>query len=130
MLWTDSIILFFLYLQPPIIGLLLALALHKGLVSLPYFSWITGSRRHRKNSRFFECAARPRLLSFFTYEIPMLAFCALFILYDADLIFFLPEIISNEFWTLSQFYGLFVCTFFFLGSLWYDINRCGFLWDL
>jgi NADH:ubiquinone oxidoreductase subunit 3 (subunit A) len=71
--------------------------MRQGLSTTPYFSWLTGARRHRKNARFFECAARPRLLGFFTYEVPLLAFCALFVLYDADLLFFLPEIAAGEF---------------------------------
>jgi NADH:ubiquinone oxidoreductase subunit 3 (subunit A) len=95
--WTDAVVYLFIYLQPPFIGLLLALAIYRGLSVAPYFSWLVGARRHRKNVRFFECAARPRLLSFFSYEIPFLAFCALFILYDADLLFFLPEVVSGEF---------------------------------
>ncbi len=117
-------------MQPPVVAFVLALALKKGLVATPYFSWLVGARRHRKNVRFFECGARPRLLNFFTYEIPFLAFCALFILYDADLLFFLPELVAGEFWTPSQLYVLFVCLIFFLGSLWYDLNRCGFLWEI
>lgn len=127
---VDIVVFLFIYLQPPVIGLVLASALYRGLSVMPYFSWLIGARRHRKNARFFECAARPRLLSFFTYEIPFLAFCALFILYDADLLFFLPEAFSGEFWTASQFYVLFICVVFFLGSLWYDMTRCGFLWEL
>jgi NADH:ubiquinone oxidoreductase subunit 3 (subunit A) len=97
MLWTDVVVFFFIYAQPPLVGCVLALLVRRGLGVTPLFSWLSGSRRHRKNVRFFECAARPRLLSFFTYEIPMLAFCALFILYDADLLFFLPEVVSGEF---------------------------------
>lgn len=94
---ADVVLLLFLYVQPPLIGLLLLFATRRGLSVLPYFSWVTGARRHRKGARFFECGARPRLLSFFSYEIPMLTFCGLFVLYDADLFFFLPEALVGEF---------------------------------
>ena len=60
----------------------------------------------------------------------MLTFCGLFILYDADLFFFLPEAVVGEFWTGSQLYVLVVCVVFFIGSLWYDFTRCGFLWEV
>jgi NADH:ubiquinone oxidoreductase subunit 3 (subunit A) len=94
---SDIVVFFLIYLQPLIIGFFMVCALRQGLSTAPYFSWLVGARRHRKNARFFECAARPRLLSLFTYELPFLAFCALFILYDADLLFFLPEIVAGEF---------------------------------
>jgi NADH:ubiquinone oxidoreductase subunit 3 (subunit A) len=97
MAWADTALFFFLYLQPPVLGLVLVLAVRRGLEVAPLFSWITGARRHRKGARFFECAARPRLVGFFSYEVPLLAFCALFILYDADLLFFLPEVVGGEF---------------------------------
>jgi NADH:ubiquinone oxidoreductase subunit 3 (subunit A) len=126
----DSLLVLFLYGQPVFLGLALLGAIRRGLATGILWSSVNGARAHRKGVRFFECAVRPRQQATFAYELPLLTFCALFILYDADLIFFLPELVSGELWTLSQFYLVAVCGLFFLGSLWYDMRRCGFLWDV
>jgi NADH:ubiquinone oxidoreductase subunit 3 (subunit A) len=94
---SDVALFCFIYLQPSVLAIILASIVYRGLSIAPYFNWFVGSKHRRKGVRFFECAARPRLLALFTYEVPFLTFCALFILYDADLMFFLPEVIAGEY---------------------------------
>ena len=117
MLWADVVALLVFYGQPPIIGLILVLAMRRGLSLSPYFNWVSGARRHRKGARFFECGVRPRLQAQFSYEVPLLTFCALFVLYDADLIFFLPEATACELWTPLQPYVVGFCAVVFFGSM-------------
>jgi NADH:ubiquinone oxidoreductase subunit 3 (subunit A) len=116
-----------LYIQPPIIGLALVSLLRRGLVLSSAWVNLLKLRQHRKGFRFFECAVRPRLQQNFRYELPLLTFCGLFVLYDADLFFFLPEVIVGEAWTSAQLLVVGVCVGGFLGGLWYDMTRCGFV---
>ena len=53
-------------------------------------------RIKKKSVRFFECAVYARLIGHLRYDIQILAFCALFIIYDVDLVFFLAEATHYE----------------------------------
>jgi NADH:ubiquinone oxidoreductase subunit 3 (subunit A) len=96
MLTAEFLIAFFMFLQPPIFGFLFFSIVRTGLVGSQLFSFLKTSRRRLKSVKFFECAAYPRLLNAMQYDIFVLSFCILFILYDVDLIFFFTEAVCVE----------------------------------
>jgi hypothetical protein len=62
MLASDLLIQLVVYLQPPLLGLILALAIRPALIDSVWFSRVFGVRQRYKSTRFFECAAYSRLV--------------------------------------------------------------------
>jgi hypothetical protein len=93
---SDLSVLAVVYAQPPLLGLLLATTLRPGLLSSAWLSRYLGVRQRTRSTRFFECAAYARLTGWLRYGTQSLGFCALFLLYDLDLIFFFAEMTAVE----------------------------------
>ena len=96
MVTGDTILLVIVYTQPFIMGLLVLIASRP---RLSVFYWTTrnvSTRHHAKGTRFFECAAYPRLTGWLRYGTQGLALCAVFLLYDLDLVFFFSEVTNFE----------------------------------
>ena len=68
----------------------------QGLLLKNIFSQIRFARKKFKGARYFECAVYPRLVGKLTYDIQILSFVLLFIIYDVDLLMFYSEVISFE----------------------------------
>ena len=94
----ELVLLVFCYAQPPIMGFVLFLLARPALISRALAFQLRGVRKRQKSVRFFECAVYARLIGHLRYDIQILAFCALFIIYDVDLVFFLAEATHYELW--------------------------------
>ena len=55
-----------------------------------------GVRQRLRSTRFFECAAYSRLVGWLRYGTQGLALCAVFLIYDLDLIFFFAEMSAYD----------------------------------
>ena len=86
------------YAQPPILGFILFMVARPALISRALFLQLRGVRKRQKSVRFFECAVYSRLIGHLRYDLQVLAFCAVFIIYDVDLVFFLAEVTHYELW--------------------------------
>jgi hypothetical protein len=91
MLSFEFFVTFVVFIQPPLVGLLLFMLGRTALSSKFIFSFFKTYKKKLKGIKFFECAAYPRLVNTFQYDIFILSFCIVFILYDLDLIFFFTE---------------------------------------
>jgi len=96
MLSAEGALLILLYLQPPVVGLLLFVLGYRRLVLSTNFAVIGLLRQRRPGVRAFECAVAGRLGVAGAgaqggLEGPYQAFIALFLLYDLDFLFFLSE---------------------------------------
>jgi hypothetical protein len=91
MLTSDLSLLVLVYAQPPVLGLLLVFAFWSRLTDTAWLAQYFGVRRRLKSTRFFECAAYSRLVGWLRYGTQGLALCAVFLIYDVDLIFFFTE---------------------------------------
>jgi NADH:ubiquinone oxidoreductase subunit 3 (subunit A) len=78
--------------------------------------------------RFFECAAYARLLGQLRYDLQVLALCAVFLLYDVDLVFFLAEATSQSWWATEQALLVVVLAALFALGLFYDTRRGSLMW--
>mgnify|MGYP001807753918 CR=1 FL=1 len=127
MLTAEGVILVFLYLQPPFVGLLLFVLGYRRLILTTNFSVIGLLRQRRPGVRAFECAVAGRLGiagsgSQGGLEGPYQAFIALFLIYDLDFIFFLSEATFYHHWSGAQaFLALTYGALFVLGA-WVDNN--------
>lgn len=92
----EIIVLLFCYLQPSFIGLLLFNVSKFGLLNKTLYTSLRSARKKLTSVKFFECAVYSRLIGHVRYDIQILAFAILFIIYDADLIFFLSEALMFE----------------------------------
>lgn len=79
------------FIQPPIFGFLFFSLSRSGLASRHLLALLKATRARHKSVKFFECASYARLLNTVQYDVFVLSFCVLFILYDVDLIFFFTE---------------------------------------
>ncbi len=127
MLSAEGALLIFLYLQPPVVGLLLFVLGYRRLMLTSNLTVLGLLRQRRPGVRVFECAVAGRLGpagagSQGGLEGPYQAFIALFLIYDLDFLFFLSEATFYHHWSGSQaalallYGGLFV-----LGA-WLDNN--------
>jgi NADH:ubiquinone oxidoreductase subunit 3 (subunit A) len=92
----DTVVLVIVYIQPPVMGVLLALRFRPGLIDTAWWARSLGIRQRQKSTRFFECAAYSRLSGWVRYGTQSLALCAVFLLYDVDLVFFFTEVTAFE----------------------------------
>ena len=97
MLSLELILAVLLLLQPPIFGFLFFSVARSGLAARFLFSQLKTTRARYKSIKFFECAVYSRLINSIQYDIFVLSFCILFILYDVDLFFFFTEVTCFEF---------------------------------
>lgn len=118
----------FCYLQPPFIGLLLFSLTRQGLLNRTYLTSLRFIRKKAKGARYFECAVYPRLVGRLKYDLQVLSFVLIFVLYDVDLVFFYSEILTFDTWAPSQALLFAVYAVFFVGGLAYDIIRQGLNW--
>jgi NADH:ubiquinone oxidoreductase subunit 3 (subunit A) len=89
---ADTGLLLLFLLQPLLVGLAVVAV---GLFRLAVWGLGVlqgGARQRGRGVRFFECGAVPRLIGSLRYSAPVLTFCALFLIYDIDLLFFLTEV--------------------------------------
>lgn len=122
MLTADILFLIFCLLQPPFIGMLLFSLTKQGLLNKQVFSQVRFMRKKLKGSRYFECATQPRLIGRLTYDIQVLSFILIFIVYDVDLIIFFSEIVAYDIWSSTQCFLFLLYAFFFFAGLYYDIK--------
>jgi NADH:ubiquinone oxidoreductase subunit 3 (subunit A) len=99
MLGQELVVLALILCQPPIIGYALYLIARPTLQARPLLLQLRGVRRRLKSVRFFECAAYSRLNGKLQYDVHALSLCALFILYDIDLLFFFLDATTYSFWS-------------------------------
>lgn len=128
MLNGDLILTLVIYSQPLLLGLvgfsLAKLRLLNWTWSLRY-----GAVRNRlRGTRFFECAAYPRLTGWLRFSTQGLTLCAFFLLYDLDLVFFFAETTSYELWTVTSLVLLVIYFLFFIVGVCYDVWRSGLMW--
>jgi len=127
MLTAEGAVLIFLYLQPPVIGLLLFVLGYRRLIVSANFSVLGLLRQRRPGVRLFECAVAGRLGvagqgASGGLEGPYQAFLALFLLYDLDFLFFLSEATFFHHWSGAQgALALLYAALFVLGA-WLDNN--------
>lgn len=124
-----ELLLFILTLFPGIFFIiLLALSILSRVNSSLLYQRSWSNRKHIKTSRFFECAAYSRLNSQFRYDIQTLGIFAAFIIYDVDLIFFIPEVYHISMWSCHQFFFFFAYVYIFCLALSIDRAKGGFYW--
>lgn len=112
--------------------ILLGLLYFKVPSSFFTFSWLKrlkGQKNERRGGKFYECSVRPRLVTKVQYNLPILGFCVLFIIYDVDLIFFMPMVVSSAVWSLANVFFFILIVFLFGFALWLDLKKFGALWD-
>jgi NADH:ubiquinone oxidoreductase subunit 3 (subunit A) len=85
-----------MFVQPPIFGFIFFALSRSGVAAKFFFSFLRATRVRYKSVKFFECAVYSRLVNSIQYDIFVLSFCILFILYDVDLIFFFTEVVCYE----------------------------------
>jgi NADH:ubiquinone oxidoreductase subunit 3 (subunit A) len=112
MLDLEFILAVCMFSQPPFFGFLFFIVARAGVTSRFFFSYLKTTRKRFKSVKFFECAVYSRLVNSIQYDINVLSFCILFILYDVDLIFFFTEVTNFENWGLCE--GCFVLLNFLL----------------
>jgi hypothetical protein len=107
MLTLDFLVFFVMVAQPMCLGsLLFAIARQRLLSGLGWGARNLGPRLRLRGTRFFECAAYPRLQGVVRYQTQALALCGVFLIYDLDLLFFFPELARLGVWSTWQ-----VCLF-------------------
>lgn len=118
----DLQILLFCLLQPPFLGFVLFSITKQGLIAKHLFGQLRSIRKKFKSARYFECATAPRTIGRLSYDLQVLSFVLVFIIYDVDLILFYSEATAFEYWSWCQMFlfTLYAC-FFFIG-LYYDIK--------
>lgn len=128
MLGNDLLIIMFCLLQPPFIGFLLFSITKQGLLSKQIFNHLRFVRKKFKSARYFECASAPRLVGRLSYDIQVLSFVLIFIVYDVDLIMFYSEATAFEYWSWSQLFLFSLYALFFFMGLYYDIKLQKIRW--
>jgi NADH:ubiquinone oxidoreductase subunit 3 (subunit A) len=126
MLDLEFLIAITMIAQPPFFGFVLFLLSRRGVVSKFFFSFLKTTRRRFKSVKFFECAVYSRLTSSIQYDVFILSFCVLFILYDVDLLFFFAEAVNFDQWSYIEFFFVTLNFALLVVGLWYDYIRCGF----
>lgn len=96
MLNSDLGLMLFCFLQPPFVGMLLFSLTRQGLLNRTYLASLRSIRKKAKGARYFECAVYPRLLGQLRYDLQVLSFVLIFILYDVDLLFFFSEVVAVD----------------------------------
>ena len=129
MLSFEFIITFCVFIQPPVLGILLFVLGRTAISSKFIFSFFKVYKKKLKGVKFFECAVYPRLLNTFQYDIFILSFCLIFILYDLDLIFFFTEATNITNWTIFEFIFILFNFLMFLLGIWVDYIKNGFNWS-
>jgi hypothetical protein len=127
MLTAEGVLLVFLYLQPPFVGLLLFVLGYRRLILSTNFSVIGLLRQRKAGVRVFECAVAGRLGVGGSgaqggLEGPYQAFIALFLLYDLDFLFFLSEATFYHHWSGPQATLALLYSFLFILGAWVDNN--------
>ena len=113
-------------LQPILLAFIIAATARMGVSLKFFFVNFDGARTRIRAVKFFECASHSRLVASARYDISSLLFCALFIIYDVDLLYFVFEVTVIDF--ISSFeLSLIACNIFlFVAGLIYDQYRYGF----
>lgn len=114
--------------QPLFIGIIFFLYSGFGLSALvPYLG---GSRDNKIGLRFYECTASSRGTPYINYDLFVVAFCVLFLIYDVDLIFFLSEVTYVSSWSPVE--AMLALSFLVLGlmGLVYELRLFNFNWTL
>lgn len=101
-----------MFMQPPFFGFIFFSVTRSGVASRFFFSYLKTTRRRFKSVKFFECAVYSRLINHIQYDVFVLSFCVLFVLYDVDLIFFFTEVVCLDGWSFVE--AAFVFFNFFL----------------
>lgn len=96
MLGVDLLLMLFVFLQPPFVGMLLFALTKQGLTNKAWLTNLRFIRKKPKGTRFFECAVFPRLLGALRYDIQAVSFALIFVVYDIDLALFVPEAIAFD----------------------------------
>lgn len=99
------------------------------LLGVFFFQRSWASRKRVKTTRLFECAVYSRLNSQLRYSVQALGLLAAFVIYDVDLIFFLPEVCHVSAWAPHQAAIFAAYVGFFLFALAYDNKKGGFMWN-
>jgi len=128
MLTSDLVVVVLVYAQPPLLGLILMFAVWARLTDSAWLAQSLGVRQRLRSTRFFECAAYSRLVGWLRYGTQGLALCAVFLIYDVDLVFFFAEATMFEQWTWAQVLLCGMYGGFFLCGVIYDVWRYGFMW--
>ena len=124
---AEGAVLVAVYLQPPVLGMLLFVAAYRRLMATSALTGLGLVRQRRPGVRAFECAVAGRIGvggagSLGGMEGPYQAFIALFLLYDLDFLFFLSEVTLFHHWSAAQAWlALLYGALFVLGA-WLDNN--------
>lgn len=129
MLNSEFILATLLLVQPPVFGFIFFSVTRSGVAAKFFFSFFRVTRSRQKSIKFFECAVYSRLVGAIQYDIYVLSFCVLFILYDVDLIFFVAEAVCAEQWSVAELGFIAINFVLFIFGLWYDYIRLGFNWS-
>ena len=117
------------FILPPLFGFAVFALSRAGLSGRHLLTLLRATRMRHKSVKFFECATYSRLLNSVQYDVFVLSFCVLFILYDVDLIFFFTEATCLDLWAWGEV-GFLAGNFILLAlGLWYDYVRLGFNWS-
>ena len=79
--------------QPMLLLIIIFIIKKSGIWRVNWFGRFRNSRREVFDVKFYECASTPKNLLTLGYDISTLTFCAMFLIYDLDLIFFLTELV-------------------------------------
>ena len=86
------------------------------------------SRQATQAYRFFECAAPSRQAAGVRYEVNVLGLGVMFVLFDVDLLLFVPELLNLHSMGLGDLAIVAGLLVFFAAGLWCDHSRFGFEW--
>jgi NADH:ubiquinone oxidoreductase subunit 3 (subunit A) len=123
-------LLLLLYAQPSVLGLALFVLARPGLLGWAADAQLRGVRKRLRAVRFFECAAYARLAGRLRYGLQVLSLCAVFVLYDLDLVFFFAEATCGGWWSCEQAMLVLVFAGLFAAGVVYDSLRSSLMWAL
>jgi len=115
---------------PLIVGFLAFIGLGRLIDLTSFFSSFGLYNSKTTAFRLYECATYSRLSNLFSYSINNISIFLAFIVYDIDLIFFLPSSsYINNFGFIDHFIW-FLFLFLFALGIYYDKQTFGFNWIL
>ena len=126
----DTIIIVLSCTQPILICLLLTYSIKEYFYVSNFFKFFSNIRNKQLTTKFYECSTYSKLSGNFSYNIYSISTCVIFIVYDVDVVFFVPEITNISLYSLPNFLVLLLLVVLFIFGLVSDYKVLTFNWIL
>lgn len=126
----DILIILLSCIQPLIISLILIQSLYHSFSNNYFFNKFSSIKNKNLNTKMYECSTNSRLTSKYVYNIYTFTSCLTFLIYDIDILYFLPETCSSNTYNINSLIILIFLFFLLYAGILFDHKYSTFNWKI